>query len=239
MEKEICRKHQFSISEKKITVYAGDVDEKKPDRDGPVIYLNTFADEGEQVYHTLSGREGGAFTLVVISNLVWERDMAPWDIPSVSEKDTPFTGGADEYLQLLTGKILPESEKYVKGHVLWRGLAGYSLAGLFALYSLYHTGHFSRMASISGSLWFPGFKEYVFTHEMKKTPEYLYLSLGDREGRTRNPYMRNVQTATEEIRDFYIEKEIDTEYQLNPGGHFKNTVQRTAAGIAWMLEKGD
>lgn len=36
------------------------------------------------------------------------------------------------------------------------GIAGYSLAGLFALYALYKTDVFTRVASMSGSLWFPG-----------------------------------------------------------------------------------
>ena len=120
---------------------------------------------------------------------------------------------------------------------MWRGLAGYSLAGLFAVYSLYRADCFSRIASMSGSLWFPDFKEYVFSHEMKRIPEHLYLSLGDRECQTRNRYLKNVQINTEEINTFFMQKGIDTVFQLNPGNHFKNAVQRTAAGIAWMLSK--
>ena len=30
---------------------------------------------------------------------------------------------------------------------------------------------------------------------------------------------------------------MDATFQLNPGNHFKNAVQRTAAGIAWILNK--
>jgi len=114
-------------------------------------------------------------------------------------------------------------------------LAGYSLAGLFALYSVYQTRLFSRIASMSGSLWFPGFKEYVFSHEMKTPPEHLYLSLGNRESKPRNPYLKTVQERTEELKTFYMEKGIDTVLQFNPGNHYKDTVQRTAAGIAWIL----
>ena len=51
----------------------------------------------------------------------------------------PYTGGADDYLQLLTKEIIPTAEKEVGGVPRWRGIAGHSLAGLFALYSIYRT----------------------------------------------------------------------------------------------------
>ncbi len=174
-------------------------------------------------------------TLVVISGLAWDHDMAPWDIPPISKNDTPCTGGADDYLELLTHEIMLEAEGLVEGTVLWRGLAGYSLAGLFALYAIYRTDLFSRIASMSGSLWFPDFQEYAFSHEMKRIPDRLYLSLGDQECRTRNPYLKTVQERTEAIHAFCRQKGIETVYQLNPGNHFQNGIQRTAAGIEWIL----
>jgi len=229
MDKEICKEDQFVIDDKKIVVYPA------ASSDRPVVYLNTFEEEGSRVYKELHSIGCPDLTLVAISGLVWEHDMSPWDIPPISKRNTPCTGGADEYLRLLTNEIVPKAEGLVQGHVLWRGLAGYSLAGLFALYSVYQTGLFSRIASMSGSLWFPGFKEYVFSHEMKICPEHIYLSLGDKECKTQNPYLKTVQEHTEEIKAFYMEKGIDTVFRSNPGNHYKDTVQRTAAGIAWIL----
>lgn len=219
----------FVIDNKKVVVYPSAVSDR------PVVYLNTFTEEGSQVYRELCDAGCPDFTLVTISGLEWNHDMAPWDIPPVSKGDTPCTGGADGYLRLLTEEIVPRAETLVQGCVLWRGLAGYSLAGLFALYSVYRTGLFSRIASVSGSLWFPGFKDYVFSHEMKNPPEHLYLSLGDKECKTRNPYLKTVKENTEEIKTFYMEKGIDTGFQSNPGNHYTDTVRRTAAGIAWIL----
>ena len=221
----------FEIGGKAIEVFPSEA----PNR--PVIYLNTVSNEGAQVYQTLQNMDCSGFTLVTIDNLDWNHDMAPWDIPPISKGDTPCTGGADEYLQLLIHEIIPETEKLIQGEPIWRGLAGYSLAGLFAVYSLYRADCFSRIASMSGSLWFPDFKEYVFSHEMKRIPEHLYLSLGDRECQTRNRYLKSVRINTEEINAFFMQKGIDTVFQLNPGNHFKNAVQRTAAGIAWILSK--
>lgn len=201
----------------------------------PVIYLNTYSDEGQQVFETAQVVGWPPFTLVSTCNLDWNRDMAPWDSPAAFKKREPFTGGADDYLRLLVEEIIPRAEKELPGPPAWRGIAGYSLAGLFALYSIYQTDVFSRVGCMSGSLWFPGFKEYVLSHEPKRWPDCIYFSLGDKEARTRNPVLKPVRENTEEIRAFYQGHGIDTVFQLNPGNHFVQAVERTAAGIQWLL----
>lgn len=70
-------------------------------------------------------------------------------------------------------------------------------------------------------------------------PDFTLVAISglDWEHKTRNPYLKTVQECTEEIKTFYMEKGIDTVFQSNPGNHFKDAVQRTAAGIAWILER--
>ena len=163
--------------------------------------------------------------------------MAPWDSPAAFKKGEPFTGGADDYQRLLVEEIIPRAEKELVGPPAWRGIAGYSLAGLFALYAIYRTDVFSRVGCTSGSLWFPGFKEYIFSHEPKRRPDCIYFSLGDREAKTRNPVLKTVQENTEEAQTFYQNKGIDTVFQLNPGNHFVQGIERTAVGIQWLLNR--
>lgn len=201
----------------------------------PIIYLNTFSAEGQKLYEAAQAIGCPPFTLVAISNLDWNHDMAPWDSPPAFRNAEPCTGGADDYLRLLTEEIIPTAEKEIGGVPCWRGIAGYSLAGLFALYAIYQTDLFSRVGSISGSLWFPGMKEYIVSHEPKCRPECMYFSLGDKESKTRNPVLRSVRQNTEEIQSFYQSKGIDTVFRLNPGNHYDHAVQRTAASIAWLL----
>ena len=205
--------------------------------ESPVIYLNTFHDESQKVYETAQATGCPPFTLVAISNLDWNQDMAPWDSPAAFKKGEPFTGGAGDYLRLLVEEIIPRAEKELVGPPAWRGIAGYSLAGLFALYTIYQTDVFSRVGCMSGSLWFPGFKEYIFSHEPKRQPDCVYFSLGDKEAKTRNPVLKTVQENTEEIQTFYQNKGIDTVFQLNPGNHFVQRIERTIAGIQWLLSK--
>ena len=203
----------------------------------PIIYLNTFSKEGQKVFEAAQAASCPPFTLVAISDLDWNHDMVPWDsLPAFKNAD-PCTGGADDYLQLLTEEIIPTAEKKITGVPCWRGIAGYSLAGLFALYSIYQTDLFSRVGSMSGSLWFPGIKEYIFSHEPKRRPDCMYFSLGDKESKTKNAVLQSVQQNTEEIHAFYQSKGIDTVLQMNPGNHYNHAAERTAAGIIWMLNR--
>lgn len=203
----------------------------------PIIYLNTFSDEGQKVYGAAQATGCPPFTLVAISNLDWNHDMVPWDGPSALKNAEPCTGGADDYLRLLTEEIIPTAEKGIAGVPCWRGIAGYSLAGLFALYAIYQTDLFSHVGSMSGSLWYSGMKEYIFSHEPKRRPDCIYFSLGDKESKTRNPVLRSVRQNTEEIQAFYQANGIDTVFQLNPGNHYDHAVERTAAGLCWLLSR--
>ena len=72
---------------------------------------------------------------------------------------------------------------------------------------------------------------------MKIKPDNMYFSLGDKECKTRNRFLKCVQQNTEEIAQFYKSKGIDTIFELNPGSHYKNAVERSAAGIMWLLSK--
>ena len=218
----------FTTDDKTISIFPCSESES------PVIYLNTFHDER---YETAQATGCPPFTLVAISNLDWNQDMAPWDSPAAFKKGEPFTGGAGDYLRLLVEEIIPRAEKELVGPPAWRGIAGYSLAGLFALYTIYQTDVFSRVGCMSGSLWFPGFKEYIFSHEPKRRPDCIYFSLGDKEAKTRNPVLKTVQENTEEIQAFYQGEGIDTVFQLNSGNHFVQGIERTVAGIQWLLSK--
>ena len=145
-------------------------------------------------------------------------------------------GGADRYLEELLDQILKEALARTDGEPEYLGLAGYSLAGLFAIYAMYRTDRFSRVCSMSGSLWFPDFREFALSHPLVRKPDRLYLSVGDREARSRNRMLQSVQDNTEFLADFYRKQGIETEYELNPGNHYQDAALRCAKGIAWILK---
>ena len=220
---------RFQAGGKEISLYLSDK------RDCPLIVLNTFEGGGAQVLAEARKMGGGDFSLLSVGGLDWNRDMSPWECAPVMAQDEGYAGGADSYLSLLLEEILPEGLKRLPESPSWTGIAGYSLAGLFALYALYRTDTFARAASMSGSLWFPGFGDFVRSHDMKRAPEKLYLSLGDKEAKTRNPYLKTVQENTEAAVQLYRDRGLDVTWELNPGNHFRDAEKRSAKGILGIL----
>ena len=84
-------------------------------------------------------------------------------------------------------------------------------------------------------MWFPGFPEFAKTHELAARPKKQYLSLGNKESKTRNKVMEPVERNTAELHEYYRSLGIDTVFELNPGNHFQNPADRLAKGIALVL----
>lgn len=61
------------------------------------------------------------------------------------------------------------------------------MAGLFTLWAAYQTDAFAGVAAASPSICFPDFLQYMKEHDIRT--ESVYLSLGDREEKTRNLVM--------------------------------------------------
>ena len=204
--------------------------------DAPLVLLNGEAGEGAAVAEALRRTTKSDFALAAVSGLRWEDDLTPWPIPPIMKGAAPCAGQADAYIDLLTGRMLPQILAGLPATPAYLALAGYSLAGLFALYAMYRTDRFARVASASGSLWYPDIVDYIQNHAPIRQPDCLYLSLGDKEGRTRNPLMRSVEDNTRLLADFYRDVGIPTALEMNPGGHFNDPTGRMARAIAWVLE---
>ena len=222
-------KEKFNICNKEITLY------KSTDINAPLIVFNTFEADGEGVYQALQNMGCTSLNLLVIGNIDWNHDMSPWYMPSIYSKEKSFSGGADEYLKLLIDKILPRAKELMDGEPKFTGIAGYSLAGLFAVYAMYKTDVFDRVACMSGSLWFHDFIEYCKRNEYKRLPDKIYFSLGDKEANTRNPVLKTVEYNTRELSEYFKNLGSEVIFELNKGNHFTDTVLRSAKGIKAIL----
>lgn len=204
---------------------------------GPVVYLHVFMGDGAEVWQACRDRGCPDFTLASIGNLAWDDDMSPWDCPPLTRDDTPCGGKAPQQLARLTDAVIPKVEALLSRPPAYSALAGYSLAGLFALWALYRTDRFARVASASGSLWFPGFLDFARENSFARTPDCAYLSLGSKEHKTPNRMLRTVKDNTLAFRDLLQQRGVPCTFESNPGNHFVHTEQRMAAGIAWMLAR--
>lgn len=222
-------KEKFNICNKEITLY------KSTDINAPLIVFNTFEGDGEGVYQALQNMGCTSLNSLVIGNIDWNHDMSPWYMPSIYSKEKSFSGGADEYLKLLIDKILPRAKELMDGEPKFTGIAGYSLAGLFAVYVMYKTDVFDRVACMSGSLWFHDFIEYCKRNEYKRLPDKIYFSLGDKEANTRNPVLKTVEYNTRELSEYFKNLGSEVIFELNKGNHFTDTVLRSARGIKAIL----
>ena len=167
------------------------------------------------------------FQLIAVKVERWNHDLSPWKAPAVFGTE-PFGDGASDTLKkvlTLTGE--PGKEYYI---------GGYSLAGLFALWAVYQTDTFQGAAAASPSVWFPGFLDYM--KSMPINTGKVYLSLGDREARTRNLVMVTVGDRIRETHSLLLERNVACTLEWNPGNHFKEPELRTAKAFSWLLLNG-
>ena len=176
----------------------------------------------------LSGGQSFCLKAVKVDN--WNKDLSPWPAPAVFGRDD-FGAGAEETLAYLLTEAVPH--KINSPQKVYIG--GYSLAGLFALWAGYQTDAFSGIAAASPSIWFPGFTEYMKENELHA--HAVYLSLGDREERTRNPVMARVGDAIREAYAHLQETGVDCVLEWNKGNHFKEPDLRTARAFAWVMKE--
>ena len=165
----------------------------------------------------------------------WNDALSPWKSPAVWGKQG-FGGNAGDTLRFLTERgiptlkqqfHLPENVKIILG--------GYSLAGLFALWASTQTKLFYGIAAALPSVWFLGWMEFEQRHPIQA--QRVYLSLGDREERTRNAVMAVVGDNIRTLHSQLTECSIDCTLEWNSGGHFKDADLRTAKAFRWVMEE--
>lgn len=224
---------EIRVADRTVTLYTAP---GCPDRT-PVVFLLTGDERGEAVWEETRKRTGRPFSLAVIPVEDWNRDLSPWTNPRIFKGGEDFGGGADDMLEELETRIVPAVRAALGPAAGEDLLAGYSLAGLCAVYALYRTAAFSGVVSASGSLWFPGFSRFAAEHEFAGTPRRVYLSLGDRESQTKNPVMAQVGECTTAFGDLLRDRGVESVFEWNPGNHFQDAELRLAKGIAWLVEK--
>ena len=203
--------------------------------DTPLVLLPTSGEAPDAVWKETCRLSGQDFCLAALPVADWEHELSPWRAEKVFRGGRDFGDGADKTVRELEYVIVPELKRALGYPEMPCMVAGYSLAGLFAIYALYRTAIFTGAVSVSGSLWFPGFLDYAASHEMPRTPSRIYLSLGDREKNTKSSIMCRVEENTAALYEGFCAEGIECVFELNPGNHFQNAEQRLAKGIAWIV----
>lgn len=168
------------------------------------------------------------FLLVAVLIDEWNKELSPWEAPAVFGKED-FGCGAADTLSFIINTLIPYIHSSYES-VSEYYLGGYSLAGLFSLWAGYQTDIFRGIAAVSPSVWFEGWDQYILANMImaKKT----YLSLGDKESKTKN---RIMSTVEERIKMQYESLRNDHILEWNAGNHFAQPDIRTAKGFAWLI----
>ncbi len=192
---------------------------------------NDFIDEE---YNLLKSSSDEYFALVALEVDDWNEELSPWDAKPVFGQEK-FGSGAGKTLEYTTNELIPALGQIIKmpQNVKFI-LGGYSLAGLFSLWSAYKTNAFSAVAACSPSVWFDGWMDFV----KKKRPlvQNIYLSLGSQEHRTCNPRLVSVRENITIQLALLSALGINTHMDFNPGSHFQDNPQRVVKGFLWCME---
>ena len=160
-------------------------------------------------------QSGRNFLFAAIPVKSWNDELSPWEAPAVWGKES-FGGNAAGTLRFLTEQVIP------------------TLKQQFALPENVRIILFSGVAAASPSVWFPGWMEFEQQHPIQA--QCIYLSLGDREDRTRNATMAAVGDNIRALHRELARRSKDCTLEWNNGGHFKDADLRTARAFRWVME---
>ena len=177
------------------------------------------------------------FSLVAFKIEDWNSELTPWEMPLLRGKGN-FGDGATRTLEFIKNELIPALSEYTntENKEIKYILGGYSLAGLFSLWSGYQTDIFEGIAAVSPSVWYKKWIEYVETE--KTLSEKIYLSLGDTEEKTKHQILSKIGDNIRKQHEILENSgNVKTVLEWNEGNHFKNPDIRTAKGFLWVMNK--
>lgn len=215
----------------------------------PVIYVNGEIPVEEVINEAKKIGACAEFLLLSIQPTDWNDDFTPWSAPAFRKGEKDPVGNADSYIRCLTEEIKPfiDVNYRTRPEPEHTVLLGYSLGGLAALYAAYKTDLFGVIGSLSGSLWYDNFCEYMEQNKLLRKDLKVYLSLGRKECLSKNPRMGRVADCTERVREILVRQLSvgqdgiqgeNIHFEWNDGGHFHEIPKRFAKAIAWLAKFG-
>ncbi len=160
--------------------------------------------------------------IVMVYPYEWSYMMTPWVYDGLGNEQT---GGGTDFAAYFISELIEEIDKRLGYIPKYRGIAGYSLGGLEAFYIGLSNDIFRFAGSVSGSMWYPKAAEYFCSLPIGSNIERIYISLGSRERKTKDPLRGRILELTEQVASSFS-KYTEVTYEINPGGHFTEIGKR-------------
>ena len=177
-------------------------------------------------------------SIVVIEDVNWNDDMTPWAAEGVFRKVKPFGGHAVVFLDKLTNEIIHETEKTLGVEDAERTIMGVSLSGLFAVWTCFNTNAFTNIISISGSLWYDGFVEWMEKHTPSQQIKKVCMLLGEKEKNAKDKRMATVEEKTLSAANILKSKsQAAVLFELVEGTHFSPILPRLERAFEVVCER--
>ena len=176
------------------------------------------------------------FSLAAFKIDDWNSELTPWEMPLLRGKGN-FGNEAGKTLEFIKDKLIPSLAEFmnIQDKNVKYILGGYSLAGLFSLWSGYETNTFYGVAGVSPSVWYEGWIDFVRNAELKANN--VYLSLGKLEETSKHKILSkigdNIREYFEILKNSGIKKSI---LEWNEGNHFRDSDIRMGKGFVWLIE---
>lgn len=170
--------------------------------------------------------------MVVISGLEWDDDLTPWKAPGL--KSGEFGGKAKELLESFKADFF-SIENSMQLNRQKRYLVGVSLSGLFAVWATAVSPLFEAVGSVSGSLWYDGFLDWMKDRKEFHCSRY-YFSLGDKEKEGKNKRLASVEESTLEAVELLKSVGKDVHFEYNEGNHFGPLIERIEKAVVCLFD---
>ena len=199
-----------------------------PDSD-KIVYLiyPALVPLSDKLIEKLSSLYKISVAVIYVAADKWNNALTPWPEPGESKGFPPFAGEAENFLKIITEKIIPSIEQngdLKEGYQ--RSLIGVSLSGLFTLWQWMKCDVFKTIGSLSGSFWYNGFLTWFDKQEVPKKDGKAFFLLGKEEPLAKIKAYQSVGQATQAIVERLKENGIDATFEWVPGNHFSQPVHR-------------
>ena len=184
----------------------------------------------EELSHIKAITQSTDFLFITVQVDSWNDDLSPWPATPIFG-EAAFAGNAEKLLTRIKHEVIALLLRVSPDKRIFVG--GYSLAGLFVLWAAYQTNLFEGIAAVSPSVWFPKFVDFV--HNNKILTNRVYLSLGDKEAKTRNQILAQVENDIYDVYRSLRDHRLSSILVWNEGSHFKEPALRMAKGFAWLM----